>query len=151
MTATRFLNGLAIALILGVNPGLTVARGEANAPAASGKSQWVHFDSDGQLVYKPLERGDRIMDFSFAGYMGGGVALPSVPAKITLNPSGGDDTVAIQEAIEAVSKMELVDGFRGAVLLKPGTYNCSRTLALTASGVVLRGSGSGTNGTILKM
>src|SRR5215470_13992629 len=38
-------------------------------------SQWVFVGEDGKLAYKTLPDGDRIMDFSFAGYRGGGVAL----------------------------------------------------------------------------
>src|SRR5690348_12400644 len=52
-------------------------------------SQWVAYDSHSKLTYAPLDgHGDRIMDYSFAGYMGGGVALPTVPAAQTLQPSG---------------------------------------------------------------
>ncbi|MEY2880482.1 MAG: hypothetical protein RLZZ15_2862, partial [Verrucomicrobiota bacterium] len=32
------------------------------------------------------------IDFSSAGYGGGGVALPDVAAKFFVTPSGGDDT-----------------------------------------------------------
>ena len=42
-------------------------------------SQWVYPGTDGKLVYKTTPAGDRIMDFSHAGYLGGGVALPNVP------------------------------------------------------------------------
>lgn len=116
-----------------------------------GKSQWVFPDRKGKLSYKTLEAGDKIADFSHAGYQGGGVSVPSVPVKMKVSPSGGDDSGTIQQAIDAVSKMELVNGFRGAVLLAPGTYLCEKALTLTASGVVLRGSGSGSNGTIITM
>jgi hypothetical protein len=115
--------------------------------AAGTQSAWVHPDADGKLAYKTMPRGDRIMDFSFAGYMGGGVALPSVPTKVTLMPSGGDDTNAITAAIAQVSAMPLVGGVRGAVLLAPGTFNVSGSFEINASGVVLRGSGSGAGGT----
>ena len=46
------------------------------------KSQWVYMNGDNKLHYKTTEKGDRIMDFSHAGYMGGGVAIPAVPVKI---------------------------------------------------------------------
>lgn len=105
----------------------------------------------GKLDYKTLERGDRILDFSYAGYMGGGVKIPSVKVKITLKPVEGDNTDLIQHAIDEVSGMDMVNGFRGAVLLMPGAYSCERALNINASGVVLRGSGSGGNGTIIKM
>src|SRR5688572_5103068 len=120
----------------------------AQSPA---KSQWVYFNPQGKLTYKTLDRGDKIMDFSHAGYMGGGVAIPSVPVKITLSPLAGDNTDAIQKAIDEVSKMKIVNGFRGAVLLKPGKYDCERTLKINATGVVLKGSGSGVEGTILNL
>ena len=124
----------------------------AKVDGAGPPSQWVQVDSSGKLVYKTLPKGDRIMDFSSAGYMGGGVALPSVPARTNVKPSGtGDATSAIQAAIDAVSTMPLINGFRGAVVLAPGTYNVSGALQIAASGVVLRGSGSGTNGTVLHM
>src|SRR5688572_9187755 len=118
---------------------------------SSGKSQWVYPNPHGNLTYKTLEGGDKIMDFSHAGYMGGGVSIPLVPVKITLSPSAGDNTDAIQNAINEVSKMKLVNGFRGTVILKEGVYDCEKTLSINASGVVLRGSGSGNNGTILNL
>src|SRR5947208_3421327 len=38
-------------------------------------TKWAHYDAAGKLVYDPIdERGDRIMDYSSAGYLGGGVA-----------------------------------------------------------------------------
>ena len=82
--------------------------------------QWVAMGPAGNLEYKTTAKGDRIMDFSHAGYMGGGVAIPTVPVKKEIAPSGGDDTAAIQAAIGQVSAMPLVQGFRGAVLLKTG-------------------------------
>jgi hypothetical protein len=66
-----------------------------------------------------------------------------VPVRQTVHPSGGDDSAAIQAALDAVAALPLRDGFRGAVLLGPGKYVCARSLALSGSGVVLRGSGSG--------
>ena len=53
-------------------------------------------------------------------------------------------TAAIQAAIDTVSARQPDRwGFRGAVLLAPGTFNVSATLHITTSGVVLAGSGSG--------
>jgi hypothetical protein len=115
------------------------------------QSRWVHRDDDGKLVYTYTPKGDRVPDFSYAGYEGGGVALPGVPAKRTVKPSGADDTDAIQAAIDAVSALPLVDGFRGAVELAPGEFHCARTLSISASGVVLRGAGDGENGTTIQM
>ena len=120
--------------------------------ANTGKSEWVYLNKSGKLVYKTTPAGDKIMDFSHAGFMGGGIALPIVPVKITIQPSGGeDDTKTIQSAIDAVAAMPLQNGYRGAVLLAPGTFNCSETITISASGVVLRGSGSGAGGTTVFM
>ncbi|MCE5185934.1 MAG: hypothetical protein LLF76_07395 [Planctomycetaceae bacterium] len=120
---------------------------------AENLSQWVYPGPDNKLIYKTTPAGDRIMDFSTAGYMGGGAALPAVPVKKALKPSGGvDDTTLIQSAIDEVTKLPVENGFRGAVLLEPGTFNISQTLNLAADGVVLRGSGSlGRSATTLKM
>jgi hypothetical protein len=113
-------------------------------------SAWVYADANGKLAYKPLDaNGDTIMDFSSAGYMGGGVGLPTVPVQKTIDPSGGDDTSAIQAAIDAVSALPLQNGVRGAVLLSPGKYTLAGTLRISASGVVLRGSGTGASGTVI--
>jgi hypothetical protein len=107
-------------------------------------SEWVHPGPSRKLVYKATPRGDKIMDFSHAGYMGGGVALPTVPVRKTVQSSGSDDdTATIQAAINEVAAMKLENGFRGAVLLASGTFTCSNTIVIPASGVVLRGSGSG--------
>lgn len=113
-------------------------------------SQWVYVDERGAIAYKALPAGDRILDFSHAGYGGGGVAIPTAPVVATVSPSGVDDTDAIQGAIDGVSARPLSAGLRGAVLLQAGRYTVTRTLRITASGVVLRGSGSGPGGTVLE-
>jgi hypothetical protein len=122
----------------------------AKEPAAV-HSQWVYLDRSSKLVYQRLKLGDRILDFSYAGYMGGGVALPNFPVKKTVSASGEDDSAAIQAAVDQVSSLPLVDGVRGAVLLAAGHFHCNATLKITASGVVLRGSGSGENGSVIEM
>ena len=124
---------------------------QSSAALKPAKSEWVYPGAKGKLAYKTLETGDKIMDFSYAGYKGGGVSIPVVPVKITLSPQAGDNSDAIQNAINEVSNMKMVNGFRGAVLLKPGTYDCEKALTIHASGVVLRGSGSGENGTIINL
>ncbi|MEL6178792.1 MAG: hypothetical protein AAFS10_07555, partial [Myxococcota bacterium] len=89
-------------------------------------------------------------DFSHAGYMGGGVPLPDVPTVVTLDPAPGDDLARIQAAIDEVSAREPdANGFRGAVLLQRGQWLVSDTIALRASGVVLRGEGQGSDGTVV--
>ncbi len=144
------------------SPGTEMDAGPAGDAGAAGcpmlvvgagpSSAWVHVDVPGHLAYKTLATGERILDFSSAGYMGGGVAIPTVAVQQTVTPSGGtDDTPAIQAAIDAVAKLPSSGGLRGAVLLAPGTFTLQGSLSITTSGVVLRGSGSGTGGTTLKV
>lgn len=97
------------------------------------------------LVYTTDALGNRIPDYSYAGYGGGGVAIPMVPIKRTVSVVSGDNTANIQNAINAVAAMTPdANGFRGAVYLNAGTYTCSGSLSWSAGGVVLRGAGPGT-------
>lgn len=128
-----------------------VSNAQSQSITSSSKSQWAYLDAKGKLSYKTLAQGDRIMDFSYSGYMGGGVAIPSPAVKITVSPVEGDNSEAIQNAINEVAKLKLVNGFRGAVLLKPGIYDCEKTIAINESGIVLRGSSPGEKGTVIKM
>jgi hypothetical protein len=115
-------------------------------------SEWVFVGADNRLHYKTDAQGNQIMDFSSAGYKGGGVPLPVASVAANVSPVAGDNTAAIQAAIDMVSKAAPgADGFRGAVVLAAGTYGVSGTLNLTTSGVVVRGSGSAAGGTILNM
>src|SRR5271157_2208706 len=85
------------------------------------------------------------IDFSYAGYGGGGVSAPTVPAAISVRPTGGDDTELLQQAIDHVSALPVREnGFRGAVLLRPGRYRVAGHLEMRTGGVVLRGSGNAT-------
>lgn len=117
----------------------------------------IAIGSDGKLKYtKYANEGETNMvntipDFSFAGYKGGGVSIPVIPVKKTVNPITGDCRALIQAAIDEVGNLPLdANGFRGAVLLKAGNYYVSNSLIISKSGVILRGEGQGTNGTILK-
>ena len=108
------------------------------------QSVWAFPGGDGKLLYKPLPLGDKIGDYSNVGYMAGSAAIPDVPTQVTVSPVAGDDQTNIQNAINAVQAMPLdAGGFRGTVLLNPGTYEIPGTLNITTSGVVLRGSGQG--------
>jgi hypothetical protein len=132
----------------GVAGGTCAARLDNGGPT----STWVFFGANDKLSYRTIDsRGDKIIDFSHAGYGGGGVPLPTAPVAATLSPSGGDDTAAIRAALARVSALPLVNGFRGAVLLRPGRWRLTGPLSIDQSGVVLRGSGSGTTGTVIKV
>jgi uncharacterized protein YjdB len=139
----------------------------------SQESALVYPGTNGKLVYATylnnndtdVNNTNTLPDFSYVGYMDGAVGVPvgEVPVKITLNPTpSGEDRTRIQDAIDQVCNMPLdAKGFRGAVLLKKGTYRLNDTtipvltdgmghaLRIWASGVVLRGEGQGADGTIL--
>ena len=107
--------------------------------------------ADGHLLYTPDAEADRIPDFSNVGYRGGTVPLPTVAVKATVSPGSGDDAARIQAAIDQVSDLPLgADGFRGAVLLRAGEFEIGGSVFIRDSGVVLRGEGDGTNGTVLR-
>ena len=124
--------------------------------AGQNSSQLIYLDQ-GELIYVPFAmRGqsnevNTIPDFSYAGYMGGGVSLPTdIPIKATVTPAEGDDARRIQEAIDLVEGLEPdQDGFRGVVLIKAGHYSLEKLILIRASGVILRGEGQGLNGTVL--
>jgi hypothetical protein len=124
----------------------------AVAVSAQGRSKWVYVGGDQRLHYGTDARGNRLMDFSHAGYKGGGVALPAVRVARTLSAQPGDNTARIQAAIDEVSRLApAADGFRGAVLLERGTYEVAGQVKIAASGVVLRGSSSGDGGTLIRV
>ena len=110
----------------------------------------VYPGTDGKLVYVADSLGNRIPDFSNAGYKGGGLPIPYVPNKETIWPVPGDNSDNIQAAIDKVSALPPdAFGFRGAVLLKAGTYELEKPISIKVSGVVLRGEGMSEIGTIL--
>jgi hypothetical protein len=128
------------------------AIGGAAVLSGQGSSKWVSVGEGQRLRYATDERGNRIMDFSHAGYGGGGVALPDVHVARTIEPVPGDSTTRIQAAIDDVSRLTAgARGFRGAVQLGAGAFDVGGTLTISTSGVVLRGSGSGANGTLIRI
>ena len=82
---------------------------------AANYSKLVRPGEGGRLVYAPDAQGNTIPDFSNCGYGGGGVAIPDVPVRVTLEPHDTkDDGARIQAAIDSVAKMRPGgDGFRG--------------------------------------
>ncbi|WP_443939418.1 DUF6298 domain-containing protein [Pedobacter sp. MW01-1-1] len=124
--------------------------GFAQKPKVVPPPKPIFKDKDGRLAYTPDEKGNRIPDFSYAGYMAGEKSIPTVDVKVIVPVSKGDATLRIQSALNYVAKLPLgKDGIRGAVLLEKGKYEISGSLKISASGVVLRGSGTGESGTTL--
>ncbi|MCH5312100.1 MAG: pectate lyase [Prevotella sp.] len=84
------------------------------------------------------------MDYSTCGYHASEARIPDVPNVVFVGNTAGDCSDALQRAIDYVGTMKPDNnGLRGAVLLREGTYNISKPLRITASGVVLRGQGIG--------
>ena len=118
---------------------------------AAEEIQVVSLDSANRLVYQPFTTaGDRLPDFSFCGYRGGGVALPTVPSVAEFAPTGGDDAASLQAAIDAIAQLPLTaSGFRGALRLKRGRYQIGTPISIRESGIVIRGEGADDLGTVL--
>ncbi|WP_328991209.1 hypothetical protein OG394_33655 [Kribbella sp. NBC_01245] len=137
----RRLLGLGGALAGGAvfGPGIAQA-----APSGIWQSEVVRYDSAHRLRYAEDAEGNRIPDFSHAGYKNGDSPIPHVRTVRTVGPVDGDNTAHLQAAIDAVGNRPLDrNGFRGALRLEPGDYPVAGTLRLNHSGVVLRGSGDG--------
>ena len=131
----RILHAVSACFILLTNPIHIAAQQEAKPlpPLSFNK---------GQLVYTPDASGNRIPDFSYCGYMASEKPIPTIPVKIIVPVTRGDATLRIQSALDHVGSLPPdANGFRGAVLLQKGNYEVFGQLRITASGVVLRGSG----------
>ncbi|MDF2193317.1 T9SS type A sorting domain-containing protein [Paraflavitalea sp. CAU 1676] len=121
----------------------------AQAPLVSmqnGKLAYNQYANEGQQ-----NAVNTVPDFSNAGYKGGGVTLPTLAVVKTVTaPASGDTRALIQAAIDEVSALAPdANGYRGAVLLKAGIYPIEGTVFIRTGGVVLRGEGTGLQGTVL--
>ena len=110
---------------------------------------FAYRDDAGQLIQPLGPRGDRLPDFSAAGYRGG-QPIPEVAATIDASrivdvaAVVGDNTASIQAAIDQVSAMTPDGtGYRGVVRLAAGEYDIADQLRILHSGVVLSGAGDG--------
>jgi hypothetical protein len=112
-------------------------------------SAWVYPSANGNLIYQPDAQGNHIIDHAGVGYMGGTTSLPNVPTLMTISPVAGDNTANIQNALNTLAAMPMTNGFHGALLLTAGYYAISNTFTIPDSGIVLRGVGNGTNGTVI--
>ena len=110
----------------------------------------LYLDAGKRLAYTADQAGNRIPDFSYCGYKASEEAVPEAGVKVIVPPLQGDATARIQAALDYVAGLPLdAGGLRGAVLLQKGSYEIAGQLRITASGVVLRGSGMAARQTIL--
>jgi hypothetical protein len=110
----------------------------------------ISLGSDGRLVFTSDSLNNRIPDFSYCGYMASEQPIPDILLRVVVPVAKGDATLRIQAALDYVASLPLdKNGCRGAVLLTKGVYEVSGNLSINASGIVLRGSGTGEDGTVL--
>ena len=89
-------------------------------------------------------------DFSTTGYAAQNRPIPTASVRVVVAPTPGDSTARIQQAIDYVATLPAdINDLRGAVLLLKGRHEVFGSLAITNSGVVLRGQGMGETGTTL--
>lgn len=96
---------------------------------------------NGKITYNLDQQNNRVLDFSSCGYRSSEKDIPAIPNKIFVSHQEGDCSGAIQRAINYVSSLSPdKNGFRGAVLLDKGVFNLEKSIFISKSGVVLRGT-----------
>lgn len=107
-------------------------------------------NTEGTIVFTKDSLGNQIPDYSYCGYQNSNQSIPTIPIKAVVATIEGDATATIQEALDYVGSLKAdQNGYRGSVLLNSGVYHIEGNLIIAKSGVVLRGSGTGDNGTVL--
>jgi hypothetical protein len=110
----------------------------------------VRLGADGRLEYPSDSKGNRVPDFSHAGYGGGGVIIPQLQEVIRVEAAEGEDGARIQAALDELARRSPdKNGFRGAVVLGRGEFQVAGSLKIRAGGIVLRGQGHEGDGTVL--
>jgi len=131
-------------------PLLLLALALSAAAAPGGPPPIISVGANGHLVYGLDARSNRIPDFSTCGYAAGEQEIPRAVVRVTVAPTGGDETELIQRALDHVAGLPADDhGLRGTVLLLAGRHEVFGGLLLTNPGVVLRGQGMAAGGTTL--
>src|SRR4051812_34724313 len=80
---------------LGMTAVITLVTFETAAFAADAPTATIRAGADGHLAYTADAQGNRVIDFSAAGYAGG-EAIPFVPVKVIVAPDGKHDGALIQ-------------------------------------------------------
>ena len=112
----------------------------------------VRIGQEGKLVYSTDSLGNQIPDFSYCGYHVSEQQIPFVKTLVVLPLTSEDITADLQKAIDYVASLPLgKDGFRGAIQFEAGTYHLEGRFRIETSGIVFRGTGFGTEGTVLEI
>lgn len=114
------------------------------------ESAYAYYGDSGRLLHPLDDQGNRIVDFSAAGYRYGNEPIPEVTQTIpidrvvTVSPTAGDDGATIAAAIAQVAAFPLDDdGYRGVVQLTAGEFQIDGQIEILDDGIVLRGVGDG--------
>lgn len=105
---------------------------------AQWQSEHVYYGQNGKLQYPKDSWGNRVPDFSYAGYKNNNETIPYGSVAVELSPLPGiDRTQDIQAAIDyagaqATSEIKVI-------LLRAGEYRVDGTLFIDHSNVILRG------------
>lgn len=97
--------------------------------------------TEGGLKFATDSRGNRLPDYSYCGYRACEEPLPDVPTKLSIAPSGQDDTQALRDAVAELAALPAdSNGWHGALELAPGEFNVTGSIDLNFNGIVLRGT-----------
>ena len=107
-------------------------------------------DEQANLHYIPDPNGNILPDFSYSGYKQSEQPIPHIEVALEITPIQGDNTSHIQNAIDYLATLPIQsNGFRGALLLKKGTYPVAGQLIIRQSGIVMRGEGQNSEETLI--
>ena len=109
-----------------------------NAAQKKSLSPIISRGVNGDLIYGTDTNGNRVPDFSTAGYADNKKGIPDAPIRVLVPPIDGDETARIQKAIDYMGTLPADSyGIRGAILLQKGRHEISGQLQITNSGVIL--------------
>lgn len=133
--------------------GDTPAQEDIPVQSAPVDAELISPDGADLKYYAYNEQGDKLSDFSYAGFYAGEVELPlteNLTVGATIFPSAdprADDTKRIQEIINTVAA-STSPGRMTVIKFEAGRYNINKSGITLKSGIVLSGSGQGPNGTV---
>jgi hypothetical protein len=106
------------------------------------QSSIVFYGASSKLEYVSDSEGNRIPDFSNAGYRGADAQLPGITRVITTIPAGA----SLATINSAIANASVSATNPGVIQLSAGTYTISGTILINKPGLVLRGAGDGRSG-----
>ncbi|MCU0794254.1 MAG: hypothetical protein MUE42_15730, partial [Opitutaceae bacterium] len=119
-----------------------LASATALLQAQTWQSTRVFYDSSSKLQYTSDSEGNRIPDFSNAGYRGGDAELPVITRVVATIPAGA----SLGTINSAIAGADVSASNPGVVQLSAGTYTINGTILINKPGLVLRGAGDGRSG-----